>query len=156
MTSNELTPRSGHMLVWTARARARKKTLLTMEIMRIMAMTTARMTKMVTLVITSMMATMMTQTMETSTTMVKMMLVWVILHLKLFYSAEKNDGGNETEEVDPGLSCLRGHHSTQSYGHKWSGMRNIYIIYVILWVKLADSILRSQHHAIDTNILFQQ
>ena len=30
-------------------------------------------------------------------------------------SAEKNDGGNKTEEVDPGPSHLRGHHSTQSY-----------------------------------------
>ena len=38
----------------------------------------------VTLVITSTMATMMTQTMETATTMVKMMLVRVFLHLKLF------------------------------------------------------------------------
>ena len=33
-------------------------------------------------------------------------------------SAEKNDGGNKTEEVDPGPSCLRGCHSTQSYGRK--------------------------------------
>ena len=48
------------MLVWTARVRATKKTLLTMEIMRIMATTTARTTETVTLVITSMMATMMT------------------------------------------------------------------------------------------------
>ena len=37
---------------------------------------------------------------------------------EVVYSAEKNDGGNETEEVGPGLSCLRGHCSTQSYGHK--------------------------------------
>ena len=51
------------MLVWTARARVTKKTLLTMEIMRIMATTTARMTETVTLVITSTMATMMMQTM---------------------------------------------------------------------------------------------
>ena len=37
---------------------------------------------------------------------------------EVVYSAEKNDGGNETEEVDPGLSRLRGHCSTQSYGRK--------------------------------------
>ena len=37
---------------------------------------------------------------------------------EVIYSAEKNDGGNETGEVDPGLSHLRGHRSTQSYGHK--------------------------------------
>ena len=37
---------------------------------------------------------------------------------EVVYSAEKNDGGNETEEVDPGLSHLRGHRSTQSYGCK--------------------------------------
>ena len=46
---------------------------------------------------------------------------------EVIYSAEKNDGGNKTEEVDPGTSHLRGRCSTQSYGHKWSGMRNIYI-----------------------------
>ena len=72
------------MLVWTVRARATKKTLLTMEIMRIMATTTARMTETVTLVITLTMATMMTWMMETATTMVKMMLVQVVLHLKSF------------------------------------------------------------------------
>ena len=72
---------------------------------------------------------------------------------EVVYSAEKNDGGNETEEVDPGPSHLRGCRSTQSYGRKWSGMEYIYII---LWVKPADSILRCQHHAVDTNILFQQ
>ena len=36
---------------------------------------------------------------------------------EVVYSAEKNDGGNETE-VDPGLSHLRGRCSTQSYGRK--------------------------------------
>ena len=65
-------------------------------------MTTARMTKMVTLVITAMMATMMMQVMETATTMVKMVLVWVVQTHSAFeviYSAEKNDGGNKTEEA---------------------------------------------------------
>ena len=37
---------------------------------------------------------------------------------EVVYSAEKNDGGNKTEEVDPGPSHLRGRHSTQSYGCK--------------------------------------
>ena len=67
-----------------SKSKSNEETLLTMEIMRIMATTTARMTEMVTLVITSTMATMMTWTMETATTMVKMMLIQVVLHLKLF------------------------------------------------------------------------
>ena len=72
---------------------------------------------------------------------------------EVVYSADKNDGGNKTEEVDPGLSCLRGHCSTQSWSQmKWYEE----YIYIILWVKPADSILRCQHHAVDTNILFQQ
>ena len=47
-------------------------------------MTTARIIETVTLVITATMATMMMQMMEAATTMVKMMLVRVILHLKSF------------------------------------------------------------------------
>ena len=54
------------------------------DVMRIMATTTVRTTETVTLVITSTMATMMMQMIEMATTMVKMMLVQVILHLKSF------------------------------------------------------------------------
>ena len=105
----------------------------------------------VTLVITSTMATMMTQTMETATTMVKMMLVQVFLHLKLFIVLRRMMVAmrlKKLTQVQVVLEVITAPNPMVTNEEEY--------IYIILWVKPADSILRCQHHAIDTNILFQQ